>query len=89
MARPPRLRAWLLLHLQMGWFGSSSVQFVRPRHSEMLPLGSVSWRPLLHPGESQGQMPKNLGAKAMAAGWVVAPLAQGDQVQLKMLPPAQ
>ena len=31
MARPPRLRAWLLLHLQMGWFGSSSVQFVRPR----------------------------------------------------------
>ena len=30
-------------------------------HSEMLPLGSVSWRPLLHPGESQGQMPKNLG----------------------------
>lgn len=37
-------------------------------HSEMLPLGSVSWRPLLHPGESQSQMPKNLGGGTGISG---------------------
>ena len=59
-------------------------------HSEILPLGSVIWSPLLHPGESQGQMPKTLGdgptgISGASSAAVIPPTVKRGKEQVRIL----